>query len=181
MAGKVWGETWQALPINRKVHIKKCWQQWEREFPLSSSTRPPANLHVTLFLSRPSFFIKLCCIPRWNSRHRPLCHLSQNFWLVAFFIWKTIHMIALNPGPPFVFVEATHIFPVQFVLCLIEFAKIATVRKKMMRVEFVLCFFVCSHNIFCSVIFCKLQVCIFYLMKLSCNLQKLFSYLVYRD
>lgn len=98
MAGKVRRGTWQGPPINRKVHIKKCWQQWEREFPLSSSTRPPANLHVTLFLSRPSFFIKLCCIPRWNSRHRLLCHLSQNFWLIAFFIWKTIHMIALKQG-----------------------------------------------------------------------------------
>lgn len=122
MAGKVRRETWQGPPINRKVHIKKCWQQWEREFPLSSSARPPANLHVTLFLSRPSFFIKLCCIPRWNSRHRLLCHLSQNFWLLAFFIWKTIHMIALNRGPSFCLCTAHTHQSSSKPLCLIEFA-----------------------------------------------------------
>lgn len=88
---------WTSRPSEE--HIKKCWQRWEREFPLSSPSGPPANLHGPPLIS-PGHLYLLSWVPSHGGTPGAscFCYLSQEVFMPLCFRWKTLLVIALKQG-----------------------------------------------------------------------------------
>lgn len=107
---------WTSRPSEE--HIKKCWQRWEREFPLSSPSGPPANLHGPplispghLYLLSPGLLLLLLITRSVHAivfqmkntachslETRPLIPMStaQIIWhVLSWFYWKATCVIIM--------------------------------------------------------------------------------------